>query len=113
MSIVRPIEEAVANHLVGSFVVCEGTIGNVLYSNPYVDSTSSYRNWRLLIQDVKIGTVQVDHVILHGCRALISLKAGHYYGKKISFTAKVKPYLYQNQARWGLTFPYKNIEIFD
>lgn len=104
---IRPLQEALDHNLVGCTVVCSGTVGDVIDYNPYGKFKSQSRNWRILVLDVTVGNVRVDHVILHGCKAVRHLKDGNKKGEKMSFTAKVKPYTYLGQSRWGLSFPYK------
>lgn len=66
----RTVENAVLNNLIGSMCHTVGTITKIRNKNPFTHSKRQTHKWMVLLINVTVGGISVDHIWLHGCKRI-------------------------------------------
>ncbi|MFA5039740.1 MAG: hypothetical protein WC732_08715 [Candidatus Omnitrophota bacterium] len=104
----RTLHTAVTGNLLGSLCVVEGTLEGIRNSNPFTRSTRAHHQWMVLLVDVRVGNVIVDHLWLDGCKRLNAV-AVCPRGTRVRLTGVVKTYVHAGVVKWTLKSPYRNV----
>lgn len=101
-------------NLLGSLVNLTGEVVSIRNENPFSQSKILSRQWMVLLKNVFIGEIYIDHLWLDGCKRVSFIKKDKdilKHSVRISLTGIVKTYFHDGIIRWTVKPPYRNVMI--
>ena len=110
----RNYTNAIKYDILGNKYRIEGTIMSIKNKNIYTNSKKNIRNWMVLIKNVCINSIHIDHIWLFGCKNIIKLKSLNLdKNVKIQLEGVIGLYNHDGKLKWCLKFPYSNLKIIE
>lgn len=106
----RTLENALNAHLLSSLCYAEGTVTNIRNSNPFTKSKRITHKWMILLTNVTVGGLHVDHIWIFGCKRVNKLREVPR-GTRVTLTGHVGLYEDKGEVKWTLNSPFRNITI--
>jgi len=94
----------------GSLAIAHATVLSVRRKNPYTTSLKESRQWSVLLKDVRIGAMKIDHLWISGQRTIKELEAlpPPY---RIVLQSKVRSYWHKGDHKFTLVAPLRVISV--